>query len=63
MPTFIVAEYLKSKKLMSLMDDYTLPKHAIYAVYPERKHLPEKVRVFIEFMSNKLGDKFGYWDK
>lgn len=63
MPTFIVAEHLKSKALISLMPDYTLPKHAIYAVYPERKHLPEKVRVFIEFMSNKLGDGFGYWDK
>jgi len=40
-----------------------LTKYAIYAVYLERKHLPEKVIVFIEFMSNKLGDGFGYWDK
>ncbi|QUM85943.1 LysR family transcriptional regulator [Moritella sp. 28] len=63
MPTFIVAEHLKSNKLISIMDEYTLPKHAIYAVYPERKHLPEKVRVFIEFMHNKLGGGSGYWDK
>lgn len=62
MPTFIVAEHLKSKRLLTLMDEYALPKHAIYAVYPERKHLPEKVRVFIEFISDKLGNEAGYWD-
>jgi len=45
------------------MDDYLLPKHAIYAVYPERKHLPEKVRVFIEFMNDKLNGGSGYWDQ
>jgi DNA-binding transcriptional LysR family regulator len=63
MPTFIVAEHLKSQRLITFMDEYALPKHAIYAVYPERKHLPEKVRVFIEFISHKLGDGAGYWDK
>lgn len=63
MPTFIVADYLKSNQLVSIMEDYSLPKHAIYAVYPERKHLPEKVRVFIEFMDKKLNGGTGYWDK
>ncbi|NQZ51223.1 MAG: LysR family transcriptional regulator [Moritella sp.] len=63
MPTFIVAEHLKSQRLITCMDEYALPKHAIYAVYPERKHLPEKVRVFIEFISHKLGGGAGYWDK
>lgn len=63
MPTFIVAEHLKSQRLVTFMDEYALPKHAIYAVYPERKHLPEKVRVFIEFISQKLGGGAGYWDK
>ncbi|WP_375753570.1 LysR family transcriptional regulator [Vibrio sp. HN007] len=63
MPTFIVAEYLSSGKLVTVLDGYDLPEHAIYAVYPERKHLPEKVKVFINFMKDKLGDKSGYWDE
>jgi len=62
MPTFIVSAYLSDGRLVPLLEDYNLPEHAIYAVYPERKHLPEKVKVFIEFMKNKLGTGSGYWD-
>ncbi len=63
MPTFIVADYLAKGQLTTVLSDYSLPKHSIYAIYPERKHLPEKVKAFIEFMKNKLGDKSGYWDE
>lgn len=62
MPTFIVAEYLANGQLVTVLDDYSLPEHAIYAVYPERKHLPAKVKAFIAFMKEKLGDESGYWD-
>ncbi|WCE32281.1 LysR family transcriptional regulator [Vibrio sp. SCSIO 43137] len=62
MPTFIVSDYLSDGRLVPLLEEYSLPDHAIYAVYPERKHLPEKVKVFIEFMKNKLGTGSGYWD-
>jgi DNA-binding transcriptional LysR family regulator len=62
MPTFIVSSYLASGQLVALLDDYSLPQHAIYAVYPDRKHLPEKVKVFINFMKEKLGESSGYWD-
>lgn len=63
MPTFIVSEHLASGSLVALLEEYRLPDHAIYAVYPERKHLPEKVRVLIAFLQEKLGDNSGYWDK
>ena len=62
MPTFIVSKHLSSGALVTLLEGYSLPNHAIYAVYPERKHLPEKVSVFINFMKEKLGDNSGYWD-
>jgi DNA-binding transcriptional LysR family regulator len=62
MPTFIVANYLANGQLVTLLDDYALPEHAIYAIYPERKYLPEKVKAFIAFMKEKLGDESGYWD-
>lgn len=63
MPTFIVQPYLKSGQLIEILKDYKLPIHAVYAVYPERKHLPEKVRVFIDFLHSKLGGGSGYWDR
>lgn len=62
MPTFIVSEHLVKGRLIPLLEDFSLPEHAIYAVYPERKHLPEKVKVFIDFMKQKLGTESGYWD-
>ncbi|MCE0492899.1 LysR family transcriptional regulator [Vibrio salinus] len=58
LPTFIVSDYLANGTLIPLLPEYTLPDHAIYAVYPERKHLPEKVRVFIEFIQKKLSTEY-----
>ncbi|WP_171751583.1 hypothetical protein [Vibrio sp. 99-8-1] len=46
-----------------LLEDYSLPEYAIYVVYPERRHLPEKVKVFIQFIKQKLGGGSGYWDR
>jgi DNA-binding transcriptional LysR family regulator len=63
MPTFIVSQYLASGELVSLLEEFSLPNHSIYAVYPERRHLPTKVRVFIDFMDEKLGGGSGYWDE
>ena len=53
MPTFIVRKHLDSGQLIEVLDDYNLPQHNIYAVYPERRHVPEKVRVFLEFIDKK----------
>lgn len=63
MPTFIVGPDLASGKLVSLLEDYPLPLHAIYAVFPERKHLPAKVRVFLDFLIKHLGEEQPYWDQ
>jgi len=35
---------------------------AIYAVYPHRRHLPAKTRVFIEFLAALFGPE-PYWDR
>jgi len=50
LPDFIVDEYMQSGRLVPLLPEYdgmTLP---IYAVYPSRKHLSAKVRVFLDFL-------------
>ena len=33
----------------------------IYAVYPHRRHLPAKTRVFIDFLAESFGPE-PYWD-
>lgn len=61
MPLFIVEPYLKSGELVTLLDDYVLPEHGIYAVYPEREYMPEKLRVWLEFLGEKMADKDEVW--
>jgi hypothetical protein len=34
----------------------------IYAVYPHRRHLPAKTRVFIDFLAESFGPE-PYWDQ
>ncbi|QUJ70116.1 LysR family transcriptional regulator (plasmid) [Photobacterium sp. GJ3] len=62
MPTFIVGPDLAAGKLVPVMTDYALPVHAIYAMFPERKHLPAKVRVLIDFLLLHLGTDHPAWD-
>lgn len=55
LPRFIVEPDLQTGRLQVLLTDYPLPEHGIYAVYPQRKYLPTKVTVLIEFLMEKLG--------
>jgi len=63
MPTFIVGPALASGALISLLPEYALPQHAIYAMLPERKHLPAKIRVFLEYLNTCFDENLPYWDK
>ncbi|MRI35138.1 LysR family transcriptional regulator [Endozoicomonas sp. OPT23] len=60
--TFTASEYLKSGELVQVLPDYRLPQQTMYAVYPERKHLPAKVRAFIDFIIDKIGKDKPHWD-
>ncbi|MDT3249826.1 LysR family transcriptional regulator [Serratia sp. root2] len=62
MPTFIVGDDLAQGRLVEVLPDYKLPEHAIYAVYPERKHVPAKVMAFVDFLLAQLGGERPYWD-
>ncbi|RLV59834.1 LysR family transcriptional regulator [Parashewanella curva] len=54
MPLFIIENELKNGSLVSVLDEYSLPKHTINVVYPNREHLPLKVVAFIEFLKTKF---------
>ncbi|MEJ6521180.1 LysR substrate-binding domain-containing protein [Shewanella bicestrii] len=56
LPRFIVESDLQAGRLQALLTDYPLPEHGIYAVYPQRKYLPTKVTVLIEFLRDKLAN-------
>ncbi len=49
-PCFIVSKALTEEKLQPILVDYQSPEIGIYCVYQSRDYLPQKVRLFIDFM-------------
>jgi len=45
-----VSEELHAGRLQTVLDDYAAPLNAIHAVYPQRRHLPLRVRMFIDHL-------------
>jgi DNA-binding transcriptional LysR family regulator len=61
--TWDVREHLEDGSLVPLFPGYTFGSDvAIYAVYPHRRHLSAKTRVFIEFLAESFGPE-PYWDR
>jgi DNA-binding transcriptional LysR family regulator len=45
-----VGEEVKTNQLMTVLDAFSPPPTGIYAVFPARKHLPLRVRVWVDFL-------------
>jgi len=61
--TWDVYQHLQDGSLVELFPGYAFHSDvAIYAVYPHRRHLPAKTRVFIEFLAALFGPE-PYWDR
>lgn len=56
-PKYIVAEAIQHGKLKPILTNYASKEGTIIAiVYPQKKYLSAKVRIFIEFMTALMGD-------
>ncbi len=62
LPSFIAGPHLKSGALLRLLPHYDMPSQAIYAVFPERRHRPAKVRAFQDFLIDAYGHGLPPWD-
>ncbi|HKJ88320.1 MAG TPA: LysR substrate-binding domain-containing protein, partial [Gammaproteobacteria bacterium] len=62
LPTFIVGDDLRAGRLRTLLSGYRTRELSIYVVYPERRHLPSKVRAFVDFLAETFGGR-PYWDQ
>jgi DNA-binding transcriptional LysR family regulator len=58
--TWEVEGEVASGALVSMLDDFAAPPNGIYAVFPQRKHLPLRVRLWIDFLKQTYGDA-RYW--
>lgn len=55
-----VGEDLRRGRLRSVLDEFAAAPNAIYAVFPQRRHLPLRVRTFIDHLKNNYGNP-AYW--
>jgi DNA-binding transcriptional LysR family regulator len=58
--TWEVAAEIKAGRLVTVLDEFAAPPNGIYVVFPQRKHLPLRVRLWIEHLKAHYGQS-SYW--
>ncbi|MBT9523082.1 MAG: substrate binding domain-containing protein, partial [Dechloromonas sp.] len=56
-----VGQDLKEGRLTSVLDAWQAPPMGIYAVFPQRRHLPLRVRLFIDLLKETYS-RPSYWE-
>lgn len=54
LPAGLVQDELAQGGLVQLLPEYSFPRQGIYALYPHTRHVPEKVRLFIDFLQSRV---------
>jgi DNA-binding transcriptional LysR family regulator len=62
LPTFIAGPKLRSGALRVVLSDYKAPELAIFAIYPQTRHLSVKARAFIDFLLERFAGQ-APWDE
>ena len=55
-PTFMLIDDLREGRVVPLLPRYRQTDLAAHAVYPTRRHLPAKVRAFVDLLAETLRD-------
>ena len=58
--TWEVEQEVAAGRLCSVLDEFIAPPNGIYAVFAHAKHLPLRVRLWIDFLKSTYGAA-GYW--
>lgn len=58
--TWEIQSQLASGQLITVLDEFALPDYDIMAVYPQQRHLPIRVRLFIDMLKAKYAQP-DYW--
>ena len=60
-PTFIAYKEIEDGSLTPLLKDYTSPQINAYAIYPQTRHLSQRVRAFVDLLVKRF-EGTPYWD-
>jgi DNA-binding transcriptional LysR family regulator len=58
--TWEVEHEIARGDLVTVLEDYAAPPNGIYALFPHARHLPLRVRLWIDFLKHTYGDST-YW--
>lgn len=61
LPTFVVGPELRAGRLQPLLPGWTAAPQSLYAVHPDRRYVPPKVRAFIDHLVRRIGERPA-WD-
>jgi LysR family transcriptional regulator, regulator for bpeEF and oprC len=54
LPSFGIRREMDQGTLVNILPRYKVPDLPVYAIYPDRRHLPMKVELFIELLTSRL---------
>jgi DNA-binding transcriptional LysR family regulator len=60
--TWEVESQVAAGALVSVLDEFAAPPNGIYALFPQRKHLPLRVRLWVDYLKQRYGDP-AYWQQ
>ncbi len=60
-PSFIAYKEIERGTLISILNDYKTPQVDAYAIYPQTRHLSQRVRAFVDFLVKRF-EGTPYWD-
>ncbi len=60
--TWEVQSDIEAGRLVAILEDFAAPPNGIYCVFPHAKHLPLRVRLWIDFLKHHYGQA-GYWNQ
>jgi DNA-binding transcriptional LysR family regulator len=58
--TWEVERDIAEGRLVAVLEEFAAPPNGVYAVFPQRKHLPLRLRLWIDFVKHSYGDP-RYW--
>ena len=54
LPDYYVQEHINQGQLIELLPNYREPDDAVWALYPQNRHLSPKVRMLVDYLAKKL---------
>ncbi len=61
-PSFILHEAIRAGELVPILTEYRWPSYPVSVVYPQTRHLSQRVRAFADFLVERFAG-VPYWDQ